>query len=79
MVIARFAGCVLLSPGESTVVFSKLGIHLPARSVTVSLPSSMSCRMATLVSALDCEAMRKRVSIVIFWPASLSRQPTACS
>jgi hypothetical protein len=77
--MARLAGCVLLSPGWSTVVFSKLGIHLPARSFTVSLPSSMSCRIATLVSAFDCEAMRKMVSMVIFWPASLSRQPTACS
>ena len=61
-----------------TIVFSKVGIHLPARSFTVSLPCSMSCRMATLVSALLCEAMRNSVSMVILRPASLSAQPTAC-
>ena len=81
MVIGRFAAVVvhvvLCSTRVSTLVFSKVGIHLPARSFTASLPSSMSARMATLVSAFDWEAMRKMVSIVIFWPASLSRQPTA--
>ena len=32
---------------------------------------------STLVSALDCEAMRNSVSMVILRPASLSAQPTA--
>ena len=52
---------------------------LAGGSFTVSLPSSMSCRTATLVSAFDCEAMRNSVSMVILRPASLSAQPTACS
>ncbi len=48
-------------------------MYLPALSFTVSLPSSMSCRMATLVSAFDCEAMRKIGVHGHLRPASLSR------
>jgi hypothetical protein len=43
----------LFSARESTVVFSNVGMYLPAWSLTVSLPSSMSCRIATLVKAFD--------------------------
>ena len=83
MVIGRFAATVvhvvLFSTRVSTVVCSNVGMYLPARSLTVSLPSSMSCRMATLVNAFDCEAMRNSVSMVILRPASRSDQPTARS
>ena len=48
-------------------------------SVRVSFPSSISARIATLVSALVWDAMRKIVSGAIFVPASLSAQPTARS
>ena len=83
MVMGRFAGTVvhlvLFSARVSTEVCSNVGMYLPARSLTVSLPSSMSCRMATLVNAFDCEAMRNSVSMVILRPASRSDQPTARS
>ena len=50
-----------------------------AGSLSASLPSSMSDRMATLVIALVCDAMRKIVSVVISRPASLSAHPNAFS
>ncbi len=83
IVIGRFAAASVIPVPFSfrlpTVVWSNVEIHLPAFSLTVSLPSSMSCRIATLVSAFDCDAMRNCVSIVILRPASLSLQPTARS
>src|SRR5450759_4125936 len=44
-----------------------------------TLPSSIKARIAVLVMALDCDAIRKMVSVLILRPASLSLQPTARS
>ena len=48
-------------------------------SISPIRPSSISINTATLVIALVCDAIRKRLSVVIFTPASLSRQPKALS
>ena len=50
-----------------------------AGSLRPIFPSSISDRIAVLVSALVCDAIRKIVSVVIFRPASLSLQPNARS
>src|ERR1035437_1327303 len=44
-----------------------------------TLPSSIRARIAVLVMALDCDAIRKMVSGLILRPASLSLQPAARS
>ena len=64
---------------RATVVFAKVGMKWPTGSLRPILPSSTSARMAALVMALVCEAMRKIVSVVMRRPASLSLQPTARS
>ena len=81
IVICRFAGTIVPSDPFSvaTVVFANAGMERPAGSFRPIFPSSISERIATLVSALVCEAMRKIVSVVIFRPASLSLQPNARS
>jgi hypothetical protein len=45
-------------------------------SLSAILPSSTSIRMAVLVMAFDCDAMRKIASAVIGRRASRSIQPT---
>ena len=77
IVIGRFAGTT--DPPVATVVFANCGIRRLTGSLIVSLPSSTSDRMAVLVMAFVCEAMRKMVSVVIRRPASLSLHPTARS
>ena len=51
----------------------------PTGVFSASLPSSISERTATLVTALLCDAIRKIVSVVIRRFASLSLQPNARS
>jgi len=81
IVIARFAWTVVNSVplGTATAVFANVGMYLLAGSLMPSLPSSISDSTTTLVSALDCEAMRKMLPVVILRPASLSAQPNAFS
>ena len=82
MVIGRFAGTIGATPASvrtATVVFANAGMKRLTGSLRPSLPSSTSDRIATLVIALVCDAMRKIVSVVIRRPASLSLQPTARS
>ena len=85
IVIARFAGTALTSVpatapaggGTATVVFPNAGMYLDTGSLRPSRPSSTSIIAATLVSAFDCEAMRKIVSFVIARAASTSDLPKA--
>ena len=81
MLIARFAGSVATcSPFfTATVVFAKLGMNSLTGVASVSAPSSIRIRMATLVSALDCDAIRKIESVAILRLLSLSLHPNALS
>jgi hypothetical protein len=81
MLIGRFAGTVVkpASPLMATVVFANPGMNWLTGLLSVSAPSSINAMMATLVTAFDCDAMRKTASVVIFRPDSLSLQPTARS
>ena len=62
-----------------TVVFANAGMKRLAGSFSPILPSSTSDKIATLVIAFVCEAIRKIVSVAIRRPASLSLHPTARS
>ncbi len=81
MLMARFAGSVATcSPFfTATVVFAKVGMNWLTGVASVNAPSSIRIRIATLVIALDCEAMRKIESVAILRLPSLSLQPTAFS
>ena len=81
MVIGRFAGTIVVAaPFRTiTVVLEKAGMKRLTGSVRPIFPSSISARIATLVTALVWDAMRKIVSGVIRRPASLSLHPTTRS
>ena len=81
IVIARRAGIVEApaSPFTATVVFANAGMNRLTGMFGVSRPSSIRARMAALVSALVCEAMRKIESTFIGRFASLSLHPSARS
>src|SRR4030095_16491674 len=66
-VVGRLA--VTTDPPAATVVFANCGITRLTGSVSVSLPSSTSDRMAVLVIALVCVAMRE-VGAGLFPPAA---------
>ena len=78
IVIARFAGTAG-PPGVVTVVLANPGMKRPAGSLRPICPSSINDRIATLVNAFVCDAMRKIVSVAMRRPASLSLQPNARS
>ena len=67
------------SPLTTTVVLPNAGMKRLTGMFGVSRPSSISARMATLVSAFVCEAMRKIESTFIGRFASLSLHPSARS
>src|SRR5262249_12494995 len=81
IVIWRRAGTIFVSAPSAvaTVVFAKPGMYRLTGSLMPIFPSSYSAMTAVLVIALDCDAMRKIVSVVILRPASLSAQPNALS
>jgi hypothetical protein len=88
-VIGRLAGTndtpvPMSGPGPgslrvATVVLANVGTNRLTGSFKPTFPSSTSMRIAALVIAFVCDAMRKMVSVVIRRPASLSRQPNARS
>ena len=81
MVICRFAGTMVtpVSLRTATLVEANAGMKRLTGSLMLIFPSSTSDRIATLVIAFVCEAMRKIVFGVIFRPASLSLHPRARS
>ena len=81
IVIARRAGTVEApaSPFTATVVFANVGMNRLTGMFGVRRPSSIRARIAALVSALVCEAMRKIESTFIGRFASLSLHPNARS
>ena len=76
-VISRLAGTTLAGvpatapagAGTNTVVFLKDGMYRETGSERPSRPSSTSIIAATLVTALDIDAMRKIVSVFMATPA----------
>jgi hypothetical protein len=85
MVISRFAGTVRgaeagVAPGagsSTTMVFAKAGRYFDTGSASRRRPSSTSIIAATLVTALENEAMRTMVSRRIGTLASTSDWPSA--
>ena len=67
IVMARRAGTVAIPVSilTVTVVLANPGMNSPTGVVSDRRPSSISDRIATLVSAFDCDAMRKIVSTLI--------------
>ena len=63
----------------ATVVLAKVGIQRLTGSDRLIFPSSTSISAATLVIALDCDAMRKIASVVMRLLASRSDHPIAFS
>ena len=81
IVIARRAGTgdAPVAPFTATVVFANAGMNRLTGMLGVRRPSSIRARMAALVSALVCEAMRKIESTLMGRFASLSLHPSARS
>jgi len=80
IVMERVAGLTTrpVSLFVATVVCAKAGMKRLTGSPSAIFPSSTSDRIATVVMAFVCDAMRNNASLVIRRPASLSSQPTAC-
>ena len=78
IVIGRFAGTILVADPSftATVVLLNVGMKCPTGSAKPIFPSSTSARIAVLVMAFVCDAIRKTVPVVIRRPASLSLHPT---
>ena len=81
IVIARRAGTVdaPISSFTMTVVLAYAGMNRLTGMFGVRRPSSISARIAALVSAFVCDAMRKIESTIIGRFASLSLHPSARS